>query len=730
MFSRGRFSAMLVACVLLASALPMHAAPGAANTVGIVVQQADGRVETRIVTFSEPTITGLQALQRAGLTLELSGALVCSIAGRGCPSADCFCGCPAPFDPCYYWAYFNWDGRAWQFGSIGASERQLHNGDVDGWRWSQGEPPDATAFTQLAVQRALLWLRTQQQADGSFPGFGVGATADGVMALAAVNEKAADWRVGQGPSALDFLASQASAYANSAAAAGKLILTVAAADASPSDFGGLNLLTRLATFGDSSGRFGASNWDQAYAVLALRASQAPLPAGAAGHLLSAQTAAGGWGFMPGDAADVDSTSLVMQALSAAGESPDSPALTQARAFLHTQQSADGGFPYQAAFPTSVSSTALAVQGLIAVADNPLAAGWTISNTTPLQALLTQQSAEGGFAGFSGPNDVFSTLAALPALVGKPLPLRGRQVALDHALSWLRTQQQANGSFGNAGQSTDALFAVVSGGQNPAAWTQGGPSLLDFVATQALTYTLSSTAAAGKLTLAALAAQPDRAPSNFGGVNVGARVLAAFDPNSGQIGSSLYDHAFGLLALSAQYAPGRSLARAWLTQRQLANGGWEFGSGWGADTNTTAVALQAILAAGEPADAAVVQRGLAFLRQQQNEDGGFPYQKPCSYPGCEATDVNSTAFVVQALVAAGDNPDGWAWSQHLTAANQITLTLHTPVDALLALQSQDGGFAGFGGANDLYATVQAAPGLALRAQPLASRATWYYPGLRR
>jgi len=730
MFSRRSLSLALIACALFAAAIPTNAAPVSPNTVGVVVQYPDGHVEARTVTFSEPTITGLQALQRAGLSLELSGALVCSIAGSGCPSADCFCGCPAPFDPCYYWSYFNWNGRAWQFAAVGAADHPLHDGDVDGWRWSQGEPPDASAFTQLAVQRALGWLHTQQQTDGSFPGFGVGATADGVLALAAANENAADWRVGAGPSALDYLAAQAAAFASNAAATGKLILAVSAADANPTNFGGLNLLTRLATFADASSRFGASNWDQAYAVLALRASQAPIPANAAGHLLAAQTTAGGWAFMPGDAADVDSTSVVMQALVAAGEPFNSPVLTQARAFLHTQQNTDGGFSYQAPYPTSVSSTSLAVQGLIAAADNPLAAGWTISNTTPLQALLARQSVDGGFAGSSGANDLFSTVSALPALVGKPLPLRGSQVALDHALTWLRAQQQTDGSFGGPGQSTDAVFAAVSGGQDPAAWTHGGPSLLDYLATQAMTYTLSSTAAAGKLTLALLAAQPNHAPNHFGGVNVGARVLDAFNPNSGQIGSSVYDHGFGLLALSAQYAPGRWLARVWLHQRQLTNGGWELGSGWGADTNTTAVALQALLAAGEPTDATSVQRGLAFLRQQQNADGGFPYQKPCGYPGCEATDVNSTAYVVQALRAAGANPDGWAWSQHMTATNQITLTLNTPVDALLALQSQDGGFAGFSGANDLYATLQAVPAAALRAQPLASRATWYYPGIRR
>ena len=31
--------------------------------------------------------------------------------------------------------------------------------------------------------------------------------------------------------------------------------------------------------------------------------------------------------------------------------------------------------------------------------------------------------------------------------------------------------------------------------------------------------------------------------------------------------------------------------------------------------------------------------------------------------------------------------------------------------------------------DLYATLQAVPGVALVSQPLARRATWYYPGIR-
>ncbi len=727
---RSLFHLLLVVSIFSAILLPGQAAPATPHTAGVVVQYPDGRIEARTVQFDEDSISGLEALHRAGLSLALSGSLVCSIGGQGCPSDDCFCGCPAPYDPCYFWSYFNWNGQAWDFAAVGAGERQVHHGDVDGWRWSQSEPPTLTAAAHLAVQRAREWLRTQQQTDGSFPGFGVGATADAVIALAAIDEKASDWRVNGGPSALDYLATHADAYASSAAAAGKLIVAAVSADADPASFGGVDLLARLAGFDDGAGRFGASNWDQAYALLALRAAWRTLPANASAHLISGQAGSGGWGFMPGDAPDVDSTALALQALTATGAAPDHPAITQGLAFLHTQQSADGGFPYQAPFPTSAASTATAMQGLIAVSENPLSAAWTVSGATPLHALFAQQSADGGFAGFSGANDLFSTTAALPALVGKPLPLRGRQVAVTQALTWLRTQQQADGSFGSVGQSADAVFAAVSGGQDPADWAQGGASLMDYLASQAMTYTLASPAAAGKLTLALLAAQPEQAPTAFGGVNVGARALETFDANSGQIGATLADHTFGLLAMAGQYAPGRWVAREWLHQRQLSNGGWEFGSGWGADTNTTALALQALAAAGEPLDAPSVQQGLDFLRQQQNPDGGFPYQKPCGFAGCDATDANSTAFVIQALTAVGQDADGWAWSQHLTATHEITLTLHTPVDALLALQSPAGGFAGYSGADDLYATLQAVPGAALRPQPFAQRASRYFPGLRR
>lgn len=725
-----------VLCAVLIVPLPAAAAPVpgdtvpvTSNTAGIVIQYPDGHVETYAVEFDEPSISALEALQRTGIGLDLDGELICSIRGSGCPSSDCFCGCPPPYSPCYYWSYAHWNSRDWDFSAVGAGQYQLHDGDVDGFHWSEGQVPGPHAYTQFAVERALAWLRTQQLPNGSFPGFGVGASVDAVLAIDAANADASTWRAGSGPSVLDYLATQAAVYATSAAATGKLILAVVGAGQDPVSFGGHDLLQTLATFHNGSGQFGTSNWDQAYAVLALRAARAPLPAGSRAQLLSTQTSTGGWGFMPADPADVDSTGLVLQALVAAGEPASSSAVAQAVTFLASQQNPDAGFAYQAPFPSNASSTALAALGLIAVENNPLGATWTISATTPLDFLTDQQSPLGGFAGYSGPNDLFATVSTIPALMGKPLPQFGTAVAKQRALAWLRTQQASDGSFGSTGQTVDAVYAVVAGGEDPATWTASAGSLMGYLAAQADPFSQSSAAAAGKLTLALLAAQPDRPPNNFGGVNVGGRVFDSYTLATGQFGSSVIDQAYGLLGYAAQYGPGSGPARARLAQLQLPNGGWEFASGFGADTNTTALAIQALAAAGEPQDAPTIQRALRYLRSQQNPDAGFPYQVPCGYPGCDTSDANSTAYVVQALTALGEDADGWAWTRHLTATNTISLTAHTPLDTLLALQSDDGGFAGFSGPNDLYATLQAVPGVAERPQPMARRAVVFFAGVR-
>jgi hypothetical protein len=130
----------------------------------------------------------------------------------------------------------------------------------------------------------------------------------------------------------------------------------------------------------------------------------------------------------------------------------------------------------------------------------------------------------------------------------------------------------------------------------------------------------------------------------------------------------------------------------------------------ADSNTTAFVLQALMAAGVgPGDEAVT-KAQAYYAEIQNDDGGWPYQSPSDF-GTD-TDANSTSVAIQALIAAGQDPAGADWT---TAGGS------TPLSALEALQNESGAFAWQAAVPDdnLLATVQALPALAGKALPLAT-----------
>ena len=143
------------------------------------------------------------------------------------------------------------------------------------------------------------------------------------------------------------------------------------------------------------------------------------------------------------------------------------------------------------------------------------------------------------------------------------------------------------------------------------------------------------------------------------------------------------------------------------------------SAMGTDTNSTALA-----AAGEPLSSAVITNGLAYLKTAQNADGGFTYD-PASAWGTDS-DANSTAWILQALLATGQDPASADWTE---GAN-------TPISYLLSLQLPDGSFewqAGQG--TNQLATVQAIPALLGRSFPLrmaqpASCLTFSLPVIRR
>ena len=84
-----------------------------------------------------------------------------------------------------------------------------------------------------------------------------------------------------------------------------------------------------------------------------------------------------------------------------------------------------------------------------------------------------------------------------------------------------------------------------------------------------------------------------------------------------------------------------------------------------------MAIQARIAAGETIAPPAAANGLACLLSVQNTDGGFPYD-PAFDPD---SDTNSTAYVVQAILAAREDPAAGRWK---TAASD-------PIEYLLSMQ---------------------------------------------
>jgi len=285
----------------------------------------------------------------------------------------------------------------------------------------------------------------------------------------------------------------------------------------------------------------------------------------------------------------------------------------------------------------------------------------------------------------------------------------REAALG-ALSWIASQQQADGSFPGfgPGSTADAVFAICAAGGDPNGFLREGNSPITFLAAQAQEVSTNAGSAA-KAVLAALCAGKD--PRRLGGVDLVAALEGAYDAANGSYAADLAGHAFAVLALSAAGRPIPAAAVEHLRRTQTPEGGWAWDASpasGGADTNSTALAVQALLASGVAASDPAVQAALAYLHTQQNADGGFPYAKPS--PWGSASDTNSTAYVVQALCAAGEDPEGPAW----------TMEGHTPLSFLLGMQLPNGAFlwqAQVPGENAL-ATYQAVPALMLRPFPLA------------
>ena len=296
----------------------------------------------------------------------------------------------------------------------------------------------------------------------------------------------------------------------------------------------------------------------------------------------------------------------------------------------------------------------------------------------------------------------------------------QQAALK-ALLYLEGQQSSKDGSLQGGYSVNDLYVLgaAAGGYDPHLLSHGGPSVVDYLTSHAAAACPTSTATnasagnCGYLIQVALAAGAD--PRAFGGLDLIARLGAYYDSSTGEYGSATaFDQALAIQALVADGRPVPAAALTFLHDAEDSDGGWGYldvhddPNADTSDTNSTAMVLMALDAAGDHSrDSA----GLAWLHTLQNTDGGFSFQGGGSDP-------DSTALVLQAIIATGASPTSPAW----------TVSGHTPLAELVATQDPSGAYNGVSGP-DAFTTSQVPPALdgTPFPIPIPAASSLYVPG---
>ncbi len=320
----------------------------------------------------------------------------------------------------------------------------------------------------------------------------------------------------------------------------------------------------------------------------------------------------------------------------------------------------------------------------------------------------------------------TTSGALP----QPQPARA-------GAEWLAAQQSPQGFIPTApgsgvpslSSTAQTILALSAANVDP----QGASLALSYMKSNIDSYvTVDGADGPGQLALLVLDAEALGVdPTTFGGTNLVSRLLATQQTTGADAGlfgtetqladdyTGTYQQGLALVSLAAAGVRGTSqihAADSWLVGQQCPDGGWTLpdvalnscdgtpADFSGPDTNSTSLALQGLVAQG--ALTPVVEAlGLGFLTTGQDADAGWSYYaNTVATPG--VSDPDSTALVIQALVAMGDSP----------AAAMFTKGGATPVSTLLSFQltsAPDAGAFYFPPAltPDILATYEPVPALA-------------------
>lgn len=154
-----------------------------------------------------------------------------------------------------------------------------------------------------------------------------------------------------------------------------------------------------------------------WTVIALRAVGEQPPAGFVRAILAAQAKGGGFPWLRGGKPDSNDTAAAIQALRAAGLGTGNVSIRRAAVALRGFQNRDGGFSLTKGREPDAQSTAWAIQGLLSAGEKP--------GKAPLRFLSRLRRSDGSYR-YSvryGATPVWVTAQVIPALTGRPFPLR-------------------------------------------------------------------------------------------------------------------------------------------------------------------------------------------------------------------------------------------------------------------------------------------------------------------
>ncbi|MEO5634441.1 prenyltransferase/squalene oxidase repeat-containing protein [Gaiella sp.] len=154
-----------------------------------------------------------------------------------------------------------------------------------------------------------------------------------------------------------------------------------------------------------------------WAAIALRAVGEQPPAGFVRAILSAQAKGGGFPWLRGGKPDSNDTAAAIQALRAAGLRTGHASIRRAVAALRGFQGRDGGFALTKGREPDAQSTAWAIQALLSAGEKP--------GKAPFRFLSRLRRSDGSYR-YSvryGATPVWVTAQVIPALTGRPFPLR-------------------------------------------------------------------------------------------------------------------------------------------------------------------------------------------------------------------------------------------------------------------------------------------------------------------